>query len=288
MTVHEPKRDPVLPPLSMSLTHRWHHQIYFYPGYVLALGSLVDQTEHRHLALELAIALDGDLLIGDGYGPRIGHQCLFAPGSSHYLKTNGRVAALWVDPAWRRFEGKVTEGGDLTPAAYRQLVHVLRTLDRSEATARQAAEAIDLWVSARLGGLADAPALDERIATALDLIHVETVPSTDRYRLAAEVGLSPSRFAALFAREVGVSVRGYLIWRRLVHAVRCLCQGASVTTAAQETGFADAAHFSRLYRQTFGSSPSLLLTSRTVVSEYHPARLIAGGNCQIPEGDSPR
>lgn len=283
--MHEPGQDPVLPPLALSVQHRWHHQIFFYPGYVLALGSLADQTEHSHLALELAIALDGDLLICDGRDGRIGHQCLFAAGTPHRLRANGRVAALWVDPAWRRFGAMAPGAGDLTPAEYRRLVHLFRTLDRSEATARQAAEAIDLWVSARLGGLADAPALDERIATALDLIHVDTVPRTDRYRLAAEVGLSPSRFAALFAQDVGVPVRRYLIWRRLIQAVRCLCQGASVTSAAQETGFADAAHFSRLYRQTFGSTPSLLLTSRTVVSEYHPAR-IAAEKCSTSTGDS--
>lgn len=286
--MHEPRQDPLLPTLALSVQHRWHHQIFFYPGYVLALGSLADQTEHSHLALELAIALDGDLLIGDGRDRRIGHQCLFAAGAPHRLRANGRVAALWVDPAWRRFGAMAPEAGDLTPAEYRRLVHMFRTLDRSEATARQVAEIIDLWVSARLGGLADAPALDERIATALDLIHVDDVPRTDRYRLAAEVGLSPSRFAALFAQDVGVSVRGYLIWRRLIQAVRCLCQGASVTSAAQETGFADAAHLSRLYRQTFGSSPSLLLTSRTVVSEYHPARLAAAEECSTSAGDSSR
>lgn len=250
---------------------RWDRQVFLFPGYILTLGALAEQTEHAHCALEAAVALDGDLVVIDADGARVARQCLVAGDVPHRIEGGGRIASLWVDPAWRRFSVGAVGVPDLDPPRYQWLVRALRALDRSEPSAVQAAAVIHLWASLRLDGLVEAPMMDPRIAQALALIHAELSPRLDRYALAAEVFLSPSRFAALFVREVGVPVRTYLIWRRLLQAIRYICQGASVTQASHETGFADAAHLSRLYRQTFGSSPSLLRASRVVISDQAPA-----------------
>jgi AraC-like DNA-binding protein len=73
-------------------------------------------------------------------------------------------------------------------------------------------------------------------------------------RLAARAGLSPSRFMHVFTESLGLPLRPYLLWLRLQHAAGRLLAGASATEAAHEAGFSDAAHLSRTFRRTLGTT----------------------------------
>jgi AraC-like DNA-binding protein len=71
-------------------------------------------------------------------------------------------------------------------------------------------------------------------------------------------GLSPERFRHLFAEEVGLPYRRFLLWRRLRLAAEHLLAGRDATVAAHAAGFADAAHLARTLRATFGVTASQL------------------------------
>jgi AraC family transcriptional regulator len=80
-------------------------------------------------------------------------------------------------------------------------------------------------------------------------------------RLAAEVGLSPAHFARAFKQTVGRAPHAYLLYLRLERARRLL-EGPGETTLsdiAQRTGFADQAHFTRLFKRAFGITPGALV-----------------------------
>lgn len=76
--------------------------------------------------------------------------------------------------------------------------------------------------------------------------------------LAKRAGLSVSRFQHRFRAHVGMAVRPYLRWRRMLLASSLVLQGSSITDAALEAGFSDAAHFSNTLRRHFGISPRTL------------------------------
>jgi AraC-like DNA-binding protein len=80
--------------------------------------------------------------------------------------------------------------------------------------------------------------------------------------LAAGAFLSPSRFAPLFRQQVGLPFRRYILWRKLARAVLAIGQGESMTSAAQEADFADAAHLTRTFNQMFGIPPSALMRGK--------------------------
>jgi AraC-like DNA-binding protein len=79
--------------------------------------------------------------------------------------------------------------------------------------------------------------------------------------LARRSGLSERQLREVFVRDTGLSPRAYLRWRRLRRAVTSIREGASLTQAAVQAGFADGAHFSRVFRSQFGMSPTRAFVS---------------------------
>ena len=76
-------------------------------------------------------------------------------------------------------------------------------------------------------------------------------------QLAARLFLSPGHFSEKFAREVGVPPKTYLRRLRVEKARQLLtATGLSTTQIALQTGFGDAAHFSRAFRAATGEAPS--------------------------------
>lgn len=75
-------------------------------------------------------------------------------------------------------------------------------------------------------------------------------------RLATDAGMSPRQLERLFARYLGRSPKRYYMEIRLERARNLLVQtDMSVMEIALACGFASAAHFSKCYRGTYGTTP---------------------------------
>jgi AraC family transcriptional regulator len=101
--------------------------------------------------------------------------------------------------------------------------------------------------------------VDARVTRALELIRQREdsrVPLSD---VAAQVFLSPSRFAHLFVKEMGLPFRRYVLWRKLTRAMQLISRGTLLSTAAHASGFSDSAHMTRTFHQMFGMNPKALL-----------------------------
>jgi AraC-like DNA-binding protein len=122
----------------------------------------------------------------------------------------------------------------------------------------------------RLAGTAAAPPPDARVLAAIECISMQAGKEPTLEALAAAAHLSPSRFRHLFVEAVGMPLRTYLLWRRLLRAWEQQMRGASVTDAAHAAGFADAAHLSRTCRAMIGFPPSAM-TLRGPISRQRPA-----------------
>ncbi len=83
--------------------------------------------------------------------------------------------------------------------------------------------------------------------------------SLDASAAAVGVHLSPSRLRHLFVEQTGLAFKTYMLWLRLVRALEVYSDGASLTEAAHAAGFSDSAHFSRIFKRTFGL-PATTLT----------------------------
>ena len=78
--------------------------------------------------------------------------------------------------------------------------------------------------------------------------------------LAGEAGLSPAHFARAFKETVGRAPHQYLLSLCLERARHLLeMPGASLSEIAQRTGFADQAHFTRLFKRVYRITPGALM-----------------------------
>ncbi|TNJ63727.1 response regulator [Paenibacillus hemerocallicola] len=74
--------------------------------------------------------------------------------------------------------------------------------------------------------------------------------------IAEHVGVSPSHFSKCFKAELGVSYTDYLTELRMERAVRLLRDpSAKVYEVAQQVGYGDYSHFTKLFKKKYGFSP---------------------------------
>ena len=74
--------------------------------------------------------------------------------------------------------------------------------------------------------------------------------------VAARFYLSPYYLSRLFRRVTGQSIVDYINGRRIEAAQRLLeSTDLNISAVAEQTGFASAAHFRRVFRETMGTGP---------------------------------
>lgn len=108
------------------------------------------------------------------------------------------------------------------------------------------------------GGVGPTVISDDRILRAIAYINTHLDAPLSLEEVAAEACLSPSRFRHLFVEQTGTALRPYVLWRRFIRAWELILRRQSLSTAAHEAGFADAAHLSRTSNRMFGFPPSAL------------------------------
>ncbi|WP_415914491.1 helix-turn-helix domain-containing protein [Paraburkholderia sp. J67] len=102
------------------------------------------------------------------------------------------------------------------------------------------------------GHAAGATRAVQKVLDFIDAGFAEPISLAD---LADVAGLSVSRFAARFSREVGVSPQQYVRLVRVRHAQCLLQRGLSPSLVAAEVGFFDQSHLCRHFKRVLGRTP---------------------------------
>jgi len=102
-----------------------------------------------------------------------------------------------------------------------------------------------------------------RLEKAVRLIETAYSENWTIARLSREVGLNERRLKEGFRLAIGSSVRAYLRSVRLDAAASLLNEGHSVTETALAVGFDNLSHFSKIFREHKGVSPSRYFNNRT-------------------------
>jgi AraC-like DNA-binding protein len=218
-------------------------------------------TLHAQHGAGIFVNLESDVVVTDPTGAQIrGRVVVLPPHLVHSLVSPGASLGLLYDPEEMPHMGAHAglRGGAYVPDA----ALTARILDM--AVAHRAC----LFEPGVLSGLAAEVAslfprdrarpIDARVARVLGALRDVRA---DRRLAVAGAGVCPAHLQALFARDVGLPIRTFHLWHRLLAALRAFATlevTTDATTAAHAAGFADLAHFSRTCRRMLGYSPTLL------------------------------
>ncbi len=239
----------------------WAGALVIGQGLAVFSGPGASASRHRHDAVQVLACAASPATVVFDHGTVEGHVVVVPSRTPHRIEGTGeRVIVALVEPA-------VFGRGPVQPGAHDTAdwdVGSVAALVGSSSVASDATKTLARGTEL-IGLIRGCPTASPRdhlrseVARAVELIDelVEGVPKLSD--VASEVALSPSRLSRVFAEEVGFPFRRYVLWARLRRAARAVLAGADMTTAAAAAGFSDSAHFSRVFRATFGLTPSEIL-----------------------------
>jgi AraC family transcriptional regulator, arabinose operon regulatory protein len=106
---------------------------------------------------------------------------------------------------------------------------------------------------------------DPRVERAIDSLREN--PNRPLDELAGAAGLSYGRMSQLFTETVGISLRSYQLYLKLLKAVRLrlLPTQRKLSEIAHAAGFTDLAHMSRVFQQSYGAPMSYFMNDDHVL-----------------------
>lgn len=243
-------------------------RVMAWPGGSLWIGTHFAQVQaHAHHAIQVSLALEGTFKVqaADWPGWRATSGMVVLPDRRHRFDAAGvAVAILFVEPnsgpgaaLQARFAG--TDVALLPAAEVEDAVRHLRAHYAACAPDDLLAGIARGAICRVAGDPGSAPSSDPRITAALAWMRARLAAPIRLAEVATAVHLSPGRFRHLFVAQTGTSLRAWLLWARVEQAMAVGLHGRSWTDAAQDAGFADAAHLTRTCRRMFGVAPTMLV-----------------------------
>jgi AraC family transcriptional regulator len=195
------------------------------------------------------------------------------PHAHEFLDTGGRCFVVQFGLPWmeRMAALGVTESSapvDLRRSRANWAVNQLYREFRSPDTAAQLG--IEGFALALLGEIARSHARAERgarpswLVRAVDMLHARFREDLSMAEIAAAVGVHPTHLARTFQQFYGFTMGEHLRRLRVEFARKELATtGRSLSEIALSAGFADQAHFSRVFKQLAGVTPGAFRNAAT-------------------------
>jgi AraC-like DNA-binding protein len=228
--------------------------VWLWPGQALYAGPSLNLAPHSGSVWCLAVGIDGPLTVATTDGvARDAHSVLIPPRLTHQLICHGTgFVSCYLEPTSDRADASRHKF-----AEWRGEVGVGHVDEERLQFIPTDDESASHWLD--LAAPVAQRTIDPRIASAARRIQDEPAATISSRELAADAGLSESRFLHLFRDELGTSLRRYRIWVRLVHAGTAIAADNNMTDAAMKAGFASPSHLADRFKSTFGLSASQLL-----------------------------
>lgn len=232
------------------------NQIHINRDYGWFYGHFEANQNHRHFAIQLSIPLASSISVFTKDGEITTPLPVLIPSNvEHRIVIDGPHYLLLLNPlsSLGHHWNSMPKGGipTLTEAPILALQNKLQSNLGESLALAEIAELMEAMNCLCESSLHKG---DPRISKAIDYLnqHYERVIGVDE--IAEYVHLSSSRFLHLFRSETGLTFRRAQIWNKLRPALLKMGK-QSLSETAHEFGFADSAHFSRIFKENFGFSP---------------------------------
>ena len=223
------------------------------------ISNAIDPDIHQHHLVEIFISLNGSLKIkNDGNYYEAKNFIIDADVPHQVDSCNNAYAVLLVDSesaiAERLRKKFIRNGiGILPDDLFNPFHEKINFLFKKECSIEKALELHTEIIQHLIGNETDEISdMDPRIKKIIAILQQSYGKKISIKELSDKICLSESRLIHLFSKQVGIPIRRYLLWLRLLDAVNLIINDRSFTFAAHEAGFSDSAHLSRTFKKMFG------------------------------------
>jgi AraC-like DNA-binding protein len=220
----------------------------------------------RHAVTLLLAVTEAPVTVHWRKGALHGTALLVAPLVSRTLDAPGTPFVLVdLEPSHASFR-RVALGCASTGVQVLQATHAraLRLLAQDFHAGRLGGTALDTRLRSALTGLAsawpDPGPSDPRVVRMRKAMDDD--PATSLGRLAKAMSMSPTRASRLFSAQMGIPARAYSMAAKVRAAARLMGSELSLTEVALAAGFADSAHFAKVWLRSYGAPPSRYFAAR--------------------------
>lgn len=231
------------------MTVRWVGTVDLGSGWLRYRGPVSTAEMHAHHAIQVIVASQ-PVSLSTPDGRSVTTALAVVPADApHRIDASGQTATLYyleppAGPPWP------TAGPTDWAAAGRTLGHPGAPSPLAEC--QELRRRLPWGAGQRTPGLDQ----DDLIRQAQDEIRNRLPERVRLADIAAAVAMSPTRLTHRFSAAAGIPFGRWVLWERLQRAGIAVADGADLTAAAHQAGFADSAHLNRTFRKMFGIAPS--------------------------------
>lgn len=237
-------------------------RIVFQKSYIVIIPSFGKTDTHKHPLMHLFFGKHGCKVTADGKEIR-GNIVLLDSNVKHIAKDeNGCEFFLLIDPTSviaEQLQKKYMQESFYAEIYDNNISLPINLSDLGDDEIILTAENMLLALGIKTS---ETSTKDERIEQVVaKLISGEWLNYSIK-KIAEAVFLSESRLTHLFKEEAGISLKSYILIRKMERAYKFVSSGGKITQAAQEAGFSSSAHLAYTCKILTGVSITDVLKSR--------------------------
>jgi AraC-like DNA-binding protein len=214
----------------------------------------------RHSVTLVAALAEGCPLVQSAGGSAQGRLLLVAPMVERQLWAAGvPVLLLDLEPTHPRYRCFLPVAGaqgvcSLDHLGFDELSRVGRDMLGGALAGPALDQAMRAAVRSLAQRFAQPPELDDRVRWMMT--ELQNDPARSLSVLSDQLGLSVEYASRLFSSQLGLPLRVYALSCKIRLAARFMGAETSLTEVAQMAGFADSAHFAKVWTRCYGAPPS--------------------------------
>lgn len=252
------------------------NSIYVWNGYLLFSRRGLTTEFHAHYAASIVITLDDPFVIETDKIRQSYSAALITSNAYHrtIAAENGKLIVILIDPETFEYESIMSGGtaDSIIELDYKNFIHLKEPLSR----VYDGISCDDAWklfeevliIFNNSISYKHKIKRDKRVEKIAEILKTELPESIRIDDLSRAVSISGDRIIRLFKEQMGIPLRRYLLWTRLVRAGILLKNGHTLTSAAHDAGFSDSAHMSRTFKENFGFTPSFFFGKKRNI-DFH-------------------
>ena len=212
--------------------------------------------------MEIIIAVNGSLTIHGGKTTKT-EGAIIKPDFTHSILGTGLIISILLDPETALCSEVISILGSkdvlkLEPSITETLTNHFKNYTNRHFSEDGICELLSKSLASSKSFTVGSQ-IDHRISHVIELIKSSPQKSLPFATLIKASGVSEGRLMHLFKKETGTTIRKYVLWNKLQHAIKLHLVGNSLKQSARLSGFSDPAHFNRVFVSNYGLNPSFML-----------------------------